>query len=146
MAFVQTGYVLSFLFHLLLLCFPKRAGPGRVEDIQESNLTTNPVCIQWQQPYMCYNGMNSFLYHVSVEGINLNGTSAVTTNETEYCFSIDPCASYLVTVIPVVQLCNGTTNSVTVNGLGGTFNTVFMFYFMCKTLNYISTVVIIVIN
>ena len=86
-----------------------------MKDLKEFNLTLNSVCIQWQQPYMCYNGMDSFLYHVSVEAIDLHEAIAVTIGETSYCFPIDSCASYMVTVTPSVESYNGTMQSLIVN-------------------------------
>ena len=92
-----------------------------MEDLEEMNLTANYVCIGWKQPYMCYNGMDNFQYHVSVEAIELHEASIVTVSETSYCFPIDSCGSYMVTVTPSVQSYNGTVKSLAVNGLGGKF-------------------------
>ena len=90
-----------------------------MEDLQELNLTANSVCFGWKQPYMCYNGMDSFEYHVSVGAIELHEASNVTVNKTSYCFPIGPCGSYMVNVTPSVQLYNGTVKSLLVNGPGG---------------------------
>ena len=93
-----------------------------MEDLEKFNLTADSVCIEWKQPYMCYKEMNSFLYHVSVEAIDLNEASTIMISKTSYCFPIDPCGSYMVTVIPSVESYNGTMKSLLVNGLGGKFS------------------------
>ena len=90
-----------------------------MENLEKSK--TYSVCVQWQQPYMCYNGLDSFRYHVSVEAIDVHEASTVTINETSHCFPIDPCGSYMVTVTPSVESYNGTMTSLLVNGLGGQF-------------------------
>ena len=92
-----------------------------MEGLEELNLKANSVCIGWKKPYMCYNGMDSFQYHVSMEAIDLHEVSTATISETSYCFPSDPCGSYMVTVTPSVQLYNGTMKSFLVNGLGGKF-------------------------
>ena len=89
-----------------------------MDDLEEFNLTLSSVCIQWQQPYMCYNGMDSFQYYLSMEAIDLHEASTVTISEMSYCFPIDPCGSYMVTVTPSVESYNGTLKSLMVNGLG----------------------------
>ena len=69
-----------------------------MENLEESNLTTGSVCVQWQQPYMCYNGLDSFQYHVSVEAIDvyetntvtIGETNTVTIGETSHCFPLIP--------------------------------------------------------
>ena len=104
-----------------LICL-KCAAPGQVEDLEQFNLTADSVCIQWQQPYMCYNGKDSFEYHVSVEAVDIHELISVTFRQMGYCFPIDPCGSYMymVTVTPSVQLYNGTMESLLVNDVGGT--------------------------
>ena len=93
-----------------------------MENLEQFDLATNSVCVHWKQPYMCYNGMDSFEYLVSVEAIDPNATSTATVNETSNCFPIDPCGSYEVTVTPSVDSYNGTIKTLPVNGLGGKFS------------------------
>ena len=93
-----------------------------MEDLEQFNLTLNSVCIQWKQPYMCYNGMNRFLYHVTMEAIDLNEANTIMISEMDYCFPIDLCGSYMVTVTPSVESYSGTMKSLLVNGVGGKFS------------------------
>ena len=107
--------------YFLLAYYHECTGSGQVEGLKEFNLTTGSVCVQWQQPYMCYNGLDSFLYHVFVEAIDLHETSTVTISGTSHCFPIDPCGRFMVTVMPSVEAYNGTMKSLLVNGLDGEF-------------------------
>ena len=104
-------------------------GPGQVQHLEEFNLTLNSACIWWQKPYICHSGTDSFLYHVTVEGITLNNTlsSAITTDEMHHCFHIDPCGSYTVNVTPSVESYNGTMTSIPVRGLHGKLHTVIVY-------------------
>ena len=92
-----------------------------MEDLEELTLMANSACIGWKQPYLCYNGLDGFQYHVFVEAIDLHEANTVTISETSYCFPIDPCRSYTVTGTPSVQSYNGTMRYLLVNGLGGKF-------------------------
>ena len=95
-----------------------------MEDLGVFNLTADSVCIRWQQPYMCFNEMDGFEYHVSVEAIDVQVHESInmTISGRSYCFSIEPCGSYMVNVIPSVESYAGMMKSLPVNALSGKFS------------------------